>query len=38
MNVYFFKLFKIDYAYVLTLDLVKEREADHKDGIDGDSH
>ena len=37
MNVYFFKLFKIDYAYVLTLDLVKEREADHKDGIDGDS-
>jgi hypothetical protein len=27
MNVYFFQLFKIDYAYVLNLDLVKEREA-----------
>jgi hypothetical protein len=27
MNVYFFRLFHIDYAYVLNLDLVKEREA-----------
>lgn len=27
MNVYFFRLFHIDYEYVLTLDLVKEREA-----------
>lgn len=27
MNVYFFQLFKIDYAYVLNFDLVKEREA-----------
>ena len=37
MNVYFFRLFKIDYAYVLTLDLVNERETDLKDGIGGDS-
>lgn len=27
MNVYFFRLFHIDYEYVLNLDLVKEREA-----------
>lgn len=27
MNVYFFRLFHIDYAYVLNLDLYKEREA-----------
>jgi hypothetical protein len=35
MNVYLFRLFGIDYAHVLTLDLIKEREANNrKDGRD----
>lgn len=35
MNVALFRLFGIDYAHVLTLDLIKEREANRKDGADG---
>mmetsp|Transcript_8876 Transcript_8876/g.18395 ORF Transcript_8876/g.18395 Transcript_8876/m.18395 type:complete len:359 (-) Transcript_8876:1839-2915(-) len=34
MNVYLFRLFGIDYAHVLTLDLVKEKEAEIKNSID----
>mmetsp|Transcript_7094 Transcript_7094/g.15387 ORF Transcript_7094/g.15387 Transcript_7094/m.15387 type:complete len:493 (+) Transcript_7094:123-1601(+) len=34
MNVALFRLFGIDYAYVLTLDLIKEKEANRKDGSD----
>ena len=30
MNVYLFRLFGIDYAHVLTLDLIKEKEANEK--------
>jgi hypothetical protein len=32
MNVYLFRLFRIDYIKVLTLDLIKEREADGGEG------
>mmetsp|Transcript_18333 Transcript_18333/g.27629 ORF Transcript_18333/g.27629 Transcript_18333/m.27629 type:complete len:476 (-) Transcript_18333:2780-4207(-) len=34
MNVYLFKLFKIDYVHVLTLDLIKEKEASARKGGD----
>eukprot|EP00578_Thalassiosira_sp_NH16_P021689 CAMPEP_0181088234 /NCGR_PEP_ID=MMETSP1071-20121207/6678_1 /TAXON_ID=35127 /ORGANISM="Thalassiosira sp., Strain NH16" /LENGTH=492 /DNA_ID=CAMNT_0023170137 /DNA_START=58 /DNA_END=1536 /DNA_ORIENTATION=+ len=37
MNVYLFRLFGIDYAHVLTLDLVKEKEANGKGGDKDDS-
>ncbi|EED91641.1 predicted protein [Thalassiosira pseudonana CCMP1335] len=35
MNIYIFRLFGIDYAHVLTLDLIKEKEALTKDDGDG---
>jgi hypothetical protein len=40
MNVYLFRLFRIDYVKVLTLDLVKEKEAQehHQDDDDESSH
>eukprot|EP00985_Skeletonema_marinoi_P024489 scaffold17055_cov73-Skeletonema_marinoi.AAC.2 len=34
MNVYLFKLFKIDYVHVLTLDLIKEKETSARKGGD----
>lgn len=33
MNVYFFRLFKLDYVRILTLDLVKEREQESRNKI-----
>ncbi|KAL9188611.1 hypothetical protein ACHAXT_006989 [Thalassiosira profunda] len=36
MNVALFRLFGIDYAHVLTLDLIKEKEANRKEGLDKD--
>lgn len=36
MNVYLFRLFGIDYAHVLTLDLVKEKESNSRKQGDGD--
>ena len=36
MNIYLFRLFGIDYAYVLTLDLIKEKETALKDGNEDD--
>mmetsp|Transcript_20889 Transcript_20889/g.45275 ORF Transcript_20889/g.45275 Transcript_20889/m.45275 type:complete len:513 (+) Transcript_20889:126-1664(+) len=36
MNVYLFRLFGIDYAHVLTLDLFKEKEANGRKGDDDD--
>lgn len=38
MNVYLFKLFGIDYSHVLTLDLIKEKEANGKNGSDDSDH
>lgn len=35
MNVALFRLFGIDFAHVLTLDLIKEKEANAKDESDG---
>ncbi|KAL3769048.1 hypothetical protein ACHAWU_008740 [Discostella pseudostelligera] len=37
MNVYLFRLFGIDYAHVLTLDLMKEKEANNRKDEDDES-